>query len=58
MKFTIDDVQYDVFVEALSREAKIKDGKNSSSTLSGLYKRDVIGTSSIVNFISSPNYSR
>lgn len=44
MKFTIDDVQYDVFVEALSREAKIKDGKNSSSTLSGLYKRDVIGT--------------
>ncbi|MFR4979414.1 MAG: hypothetical protein ACLUDG_10910 [Butyricicoccus sp.] len=44
MKFTLDGTEYDVFVTSLKRDADIKDGKNSSTTLSGRYRRDVVGT--------------
>ena len=44
MKFSIDGKEYDMFVTSLERKATIKDGKNSTTTLSGEYKRDVAGT--------------
>lgn len=44
MKFTLDNIEYDMFVTSLKRSADIKDGKNSSTTLSGRYRRDVVGT--------------
>lgn len=44
MKFSIDGKEYDMFVTSLERKATIKDEKNSTTTLSGEYKRDVVGT--------------
>ena len=44
MKFSIDGKEYDMFVISLERKATIKDRKNSTTTLSGEYKRDVAGT--------------
>lgn len=44
MRFTLDGTQYNVFVTSLKRNADIKDGKNSATTLSGRFRRDVVGT--------------
>ncbi|OUP59079.1 hypothetical protein [Butyricicoccus pullicaecorum] len=44
MTFVIDGQQYDLLVTSLERKATVKDGKNSTTTLSGEYKRDVTGT--------------
>lgn len=44
MTFVIDEQQYDLLVTSLERKATVKDGKNSTTTLSGEYKRDVTGT--------------
>jgi len=44
LTFVIDEQQYDLLVTSLERKATVKDGKNSTTTLSGEYKRDVTGT--------------
>lgn len=44
MLLTIDGRNYTVAVEDVRRTAKIKDGKNTMTVLSGAYLRDVIGT--------------
>lgn len=44
MKFTLDGVVYDVFVVDLTRTAKIADGRNKATALSGRKRRDVMGT--------------
>lgn len=55
MKFVLDGTEYDVFVTSLTRDAVIKDGKNSSTTLSGRYRRDVIGTFYTYSMDIDPN---
>lgn len=44
MKISVDGKEYDLLVTSIKRKATIKDGKNTTSTLSGIYKRDVVGT--------------
>lgn len=42
--FTLDGTSYDVSVTELQRKASILDGENAGRVLSGLMKRDIIGT--------------
>lgn len=44
MRFSVDGKEYSVVVATLSRKATVKDGKNTTTTLSGIFKRDVVGT--------------
>lgn len=44
MKLTLDGLEYDVFVSALSRKARIKESKLSGDVKSGNRFRDIVGT--------------
>lgn len=40
----IDDIEYKVNVGALQRYARVLDGGNEGLTVSGAYRRDIVGT--------------